>query len=140
MIINIWTHYFGHITAPANPVSITGTVDMCQNETCSSKGSCKSNMTSKYCMCYEGYFGDHCEYETEKTKRTEAIISAASILAIIIISVFYLLFILMDLSRCRGSRTIRSNRFLSRRHLRLRDLERKQSDACIPQRLVYYNF
>jgi hypothetical protein len=74
-------------------------VDLCSNITCSRNGICKidKNKQKSYCYCFKYYSGDECEIKSNELKAIEAVISTSSIVSIISIIVFYLLFIFNDI-------------------------------------------
>ena len=71
-------------------------IDLCKNITCSSHGTCVDLGNSTKCVCYEMYLGDLCQNESDELAKVKAIISIASIIAIITIVLFYNCFLLMD--------------------------------------------
>ena len=73
-------------------------IDMCANYTCLNRGICKINEKtfSPYCSCLKYFSGETCEIQSSELVTIKNIISVASITAIIIIIVFYLIFILND--------------------------------------------
>lgn len=72
-------------------------IDYCANVTCSGHGKCSVvNTTSTKCTCFYMYLGDDCSIESTSMKTTKAITSATSIIAFIMIALFYLIFILLD--------------------------------------------
>lgn len=106
-------------------------IDICQNETCSMNGHCKNENDSTVCHCYDNFYGKRCEMKTEKLKRTEIVISTASILAIIIIFMFLATFILFDFHSW----------LIGRRRLQKRTgSSRKSSVFVVKKRYIYYNF
>ncbi len=76
-------------------------VNVCENVTCSSNGYCEDVNNKPTCKCFEMFFGTKCETEYFRKKLTKYIISSSSILAIVIIISFYLIFLLSDLFSCR---------------------------------------
>ena len=72
-------------------------LDVCSSETCSSHGSCADVNNTATCHCYESYFGDKCENEQEALKTEKIVIQTTSIIAIICILMFYLMFIACDI-------------------------------------------
>ena len=77
-------------------------VDLCKNRTCSGNGVCMVNSTMQnetYCDCFSLYSGADCEIESDVLKAIKAIISTASILAIIILISFYVLIVIMDITK-----------------------------------------
>jgi hypothetical protein len=73
-------------------------IDVCQNETCSSNGVCKDVKSLPVCQCFVNFIGEKCQIETAKQKTIKTVTSTASIIAITILVLFYLLIILSDLS------------------------------------------
>ena len=70
---------------------------MCSNVTCSMNGVCKSYANgSVYCDCFNEYYGNECEYETESMKIKKIFVSIATIVAIIFLVLFYVVFVIMD--------------------------------------------
>ena len=74
-------------------------IDVCLNETCSSNGNCFDLNNKAKCKCFSMYSGDKCESESNELKTVKTIISLASILAIIILVLFYSCFVLMDITK-----------------------------------------
>lgn len=74
-------------------------VDMCANQTCSSNGVCRAslNSTATRCECYDMYFGEECEFESESKKVIKRVSYASTIIAIIFIIFYYLICVLIDL-------------------------------------------
>ena len=84
-------------------------IDLCQNETCSNNGNCFGLNKLPKCKCFNMYLGDKCESESKELKTVKEIISFTTILAIVIIVLFYSSFVLMDMSKfcCRHAYAIR---------------------------------
>ena len=74
-------------------------INMCANRTCLNRGICKINELtySPYCSCLKYFSGETCEIHSSELVTIKNIISVASITAIIIIIVFYLIFIQNDI-------------------------------------------
>jgi subtilisin-like proprotein convertase family protein len=79
-------------------------LDVCANETCSNNGVCKNKNMTAVCECFQLYFGEKCEIESNKAKLIKTTIKFTSILAISILLGFYLIFILIDICNLRESR------------------------------------
>jgi hypothetical protein len=79
-------------------------VDVCANETCSNNGVCKNKNYNPLCECFQMYSGEKCELESTKMKAIKATIKFTSILAILILIAFYLLFVLVDIWNLYESR------------------------------------
>ena len=72
-------------------------VDLCLNSSCvKNQGKCFMNGTEALCSCFQGYAGLNCESLSESLKVTKTLISLASILAFVILSLFVFGVILMD--------------------------------------------
>ena len=90
--------------------------DLCENVTCSGHGSCSAENEVANCTCFSNYFGDQCQFEEEALKTIKQVVSAASILAIVILVLFYAIFVCND---CHAY-------FISRRKMKRET--RKQSE------------
>ena len=74
------------------------TLDLCKDETCSDHGYCMVvNVTNTLCKCYYMYEGVHCELITERLQVIRRVITTSTILAIIIIILFYATIVTLDL-------------------------------------------
>jgi hypothetical protein len=73
--------------------------DACKNETCSSNGVCYDENSQVKCKCFSLYSGEKCEIESSERKQIKTIISSSSILAIILLALFYLIIIFLDINR-----------------------------------------
>lgn len=71
-------------------------IDVCANEICSSHGSCADVNNTAMCKCYQNYFGSKCENEQESLKTVKKVIRSTSIIAIIFLILFYLIFVASD--------------------------------------------
>ena len=74
-------------------------IDICQNETCSGNGNCKDVNDQPKCECFAMYLGDKCDTQSSELKAVKAIISFASIVAIISVIVFYSCILCIDLTK-----------------------------------------
>jgi hypothetical protein len=74
-------------------------IDVCQNETCSSHGYCLDVNNKAKCACSSMYWGERCEMESNELKTAKEIISIASILAVVIIILFYIFIFLLDVAK-----------------------------------------
>ena len=72
-------------------------IDVCANETCSLNGRCSNVNKQPVCECFELYSGEHCQIESNTIKAIKTARFTTSLLAILILVSFYLLFILLDL-------------------------------------------
>ncbi|RNA14002.1 Eukaryotic initiation factor 4A [Brachionus plicatilis] len=74
--------------------------DLCSNKTCSKNGHCvyKADQDEIECKCFKLYSGANCEIESDEAKSIKATIKTSMIIAIIIISLTYLIFICVDLA------------------------------------------
>ena len=72
-------------------------LDLCHNVTCSSHGSCVDLGNATKCVCFDLYLGDLCEKESVELVTVRAIISITSVIAIVIIVLFYSSCVIMDL-------------------------------------------
>ena len=87
-------------------------INLCQNETCSGNGVCKTiensltNETIK-CECFgtNQYEGNKCEIKSSKMQSREATIKFTYVIAIIVMISLYLLIILSDLHNLLTSKT-----------------------------------
>lgn len=85
-------------------------IDLCKNKNCSNHGICQViNSTEVVCKCFSMYEGINCEIESTKLKVTQRVTSAASIIAILTIIMFYLLIVACDvleiILRCKKKKT-----------------------------------
>ena len=87
-------------------------IDVCINEKCSSHGSCADVNNTATCKCFQSYFGDHCENEEESLKMIKKVIQTTSIIAIITLVLFYLIFVACDLHRWYIGRGRRRRRLI----------------------------
>ncbi|CAF0777743.1 unnamed protein product [Brachionus calyciflorus] len=80
-------------------------IDVCENETCSNNGVCFDDGLKAKCKCFDKYSGEKCQIELDEMKILKIVIRTSSIISILIIILFYLLFIICDLSSyfCRKS-------------------------------------
>lgn len=73
-------------------------IDLCENVTCSLNGFCHLNGSLlPQCTCYQYFYGTNCEKENSYLYIVKVVIKTTSIIAIIIIIVFYSIGILIDL-------------------------------------------
>jgi hypothetical protein len=72
-------------------------IDLCLNETCSGHGVCFDNSSAASCKCFDNYDGNKCELESNYLKMLIKVIKISTIIAIVIICLFYGIFLLMDL-------------------------------------------
>jgi subtilisin-like proprotein convertase family protein len=79
-------------------------VDVCANETCSNNGVCKNKEFVATCECFKMYSGEKCQTESSQMKAIKTTTKFTSILAILILVGFYLLFILIDIWNLYESR------------------------------------
>ncbi len=73
--------------------------DVCRNETCSNNGYCVSLSQEPTCKCFVNFEGEKCEQVSWKLKSIRNAIRITSIVAILILILFYLGFVLMDLHK-----------------------------------------
>ncbi|CAF1090978.1 unnamed protein product, partial [Brachionus calyciflorus] len=71
--------------------------DVCLNETCSSKGECYDFEHTPKCKCFNMFSGDKCEIESNNFNIIKIVIRTSSILAIIILIIFYVLCFISDI-------------------------------------------
>ena len=72
-------------------------IDLCLNSTCvSGQGYCKMTGTATTCKCLNGYEGENCQEKSASLKIQNTIVSTASILAFILIGLFWSFILLMD--------------------------------------------
>ena len=74
-------------------------IDLCQNETCSSNGKCVEAVNKTMCECFNLYEGDKCESQSSELKTIQNIISWSWKLASGVMGSFWVVIILMDLSK-----------------------------------------
>jgi hypothetical protein len=86
-------------------------IDLCRNETCSNNGICYESNNLPKCKCFNMYYGDKCESQSNELKTIKAIISYTTIIAIVIIILFYSCFAMMDLTKfcCKNKRIVPLN-------------------------------
>ncbi|CAF0853744.1 unnamed protein product [Brachionus calyciflorus] len=73
-------------------------IDVCLNETCSNKGQCFDLNHTPKCKCFSMYSGDRCEIESNNLKIIKNVIKLSSIIAIIILNIFYGLCLISDIT------------------------------------------
>jgi hypothetical protein len=78
-------------------VNCENKINVCENVTCSGNGYCKAENNTASCVCFPLYSGTECEIVTAERVRIEKAIVTCSTLAIIVISLFFLITILSDL-------------------------------------------
>ena len=74
-------------------------IDICQNLTCSNNGRCVDINNAPKCICFSSYEGENCENMSESLKLNKKLASISSVLAILFIVTFYLVFIILDCSK-----------------------------------------
>ncbi|CAF1117724.1 unnamed protein product [Brachionus calyciflorus] len=72
--------------------------DICENETCSNNGKCYDIENKAECKCFSKYYGERCENESNEMKAIKSTIKITSIVAIIVLSLFFLTLICIDIS------------------------------------------
>jgi hypothetical protein len=103
-------------------------VDLCANETCSNNGVCKNKNWVATCECFQMYSGDKCQTESAEMKAIKNTIRFTSILAILILLGFFLLFVLVDVCN-----------FYEARRKKLLKKHKKPNSKPTYYRLVYKN-
>ena len=73
-------------------------IDICKNVTCSGNGYCLGNLTEPVCVCADQYSGTNCENMSSKLKVIKQVISVASVLAAMILVIFFMSFIVIDVA------------------------------------------
>ncbi|CAF1045331.1 unnamed protein product [Brachionus calyciflorus] len=73
--------------------------DICENETCSNNGKCYDIENKAECKCFSKYYGERCENESNEMKAIKTTIKITSIVAIIVLSLFFLTLICIDISK-----------------------------------------
>ena len=101
-------------------------IDVCKNETCSGNGLCYDNLTKAACDCFLDYSGDQCETQSPKLITIKQIITSVSILAIILICLFYLTFFAMDIFKF----------FMKTHKLPKKNLKNKTVKKNVPEKIV----
>jgi hypothetical protein len=72
-------------------------IDLCLNSTCvSGQSNCKMIGTTTICICFNGYEGENCQDKSASLKTQRTIVSMASILAFIMIGLFWGFILFMD--------------------------------------------
>jgi hypothetical protein len=72
-------------------------IDLCLNSTCESgQGYCKMLGITTTCVCLKGYEGDNCEEKSSALKTHYTMVSMASVLAFIIIGLFWCMILFID--------------------------------------------
>lgn len=71
--------------------------NVCQNETCSKNGNCKDFDNQPKCSCFSLFLGDKCEIESNEKKIVKSVVTTASLIAIIVLTLFCLSCICCDL-------------------------------------------
>ena len=74
-------------------------IDICKNITCSKNGYCYENSGKAICECFKHYLGDDCSKMTNQLKFIKKFIEYTSIIAICNVVVFFMIIILMDLTK-----------------------------------------
>jgi hypothetical protein len=74
-------------------------IDLCKNETCSGNGNCLIQNETTICECYLGYTGEKCDTESQSMQLIKGVVRFTSVIAIIILSLFYLLILAMDIHK-----------------------------------------
>ena len=73
-------------------------INVCENETCSGNGYCFDNSSQPTCQCFMNYLGDKCSTMTRQLKIIKQVTSVTAVLAIVILSLFGVVFLAMDIS------------------------------------------
>lgn len=73
--------------------------NLCENETCSGNGKCEetNNNQTAVCKCFSQYSGSKCEIKSKQLKDVQTVVSTSSIIAIIILALFYTSFLISDI-------------------------------------------
>lgn len=71
-------------------------INICENERCSGNGICVDENDVAVCNCFWLYSGDKCEIESQTQKKIKQTAITTSIIAIVILVLFYVLVILSD--------------------------------------------
>jgi hypothetical protein len=74
-------------------------IDLCQNETCSGNGKCVETNNQTSCECFNLYEGDKCESQSSELLLIQNVISWTWKLASGVMGSFWVIIILMDLSK-----------------------------------------
>ena len=73
------------------------TIDLCLNSTCvSGQGYCKMTGITTTCVCLKGYEGENCKEKSSALKTHYTMVSMASVLAFIIIGLFWCMILFID--------------------------------------------
>jgi hypothetical protein len=75
-------------------------VDVCENQTCSNRGTCHDVNGVPLCKCVKYHSGNECEIESEELQNLSKITTFTSVIAIVVLVCFYLSCVLMDLHNC----------------------------------------
>ena len=76
-------------------------IDICKEEKCSGNGKCIDINGQTKCECFYLYYGQKCEKQTSELESIKQGIRLSSIIAIIIMIVFYLIIVLIDLTNLK---------------------------------------
>lgn len=102
-------------------------VDFCElaNETCSGNGYCSSQNAVINCTCFNSFTGEHCQIKSRQLQIKQALISTATIIAIIAIFVFYTIFITMDIMKysCRKTKIHKKSKTIFKRFNKISHLK-----------------
>ena len=84
----------GHVY---NGIYCENQVDLCLNSTCvKEQGYCKVSGSMVTCVCLSGYEGLNCDQKSSALKTQKAIVSMASVLAFVIMGLFWFMVFAMD--------------------------------------------
>jgi hypothetical protein len=75
-------------------------INVCANETCSGNGNCVDMNNLPKCKCFSMYEGEKCSIQSSELNTIKSLISMSSIIAIVVITCFYLMILIMDLMDC----------------------------------------
>ncbi|CAF1100115.1 unnamed protein product, partial [Brachionus calyciflorus] len=71
--------------------------DICENETCSGNGYCYNFENRPKCKCFSMYLGEKCDVESNDIKVVKSVIKTSSIIAILVIIAFVIMFPVFDI-------------------------------------------
>ena len=82
-------------------------IDLCQNETCSSNGKCVEAINRTMCECFNLYEGEKCDLQSSELRTIQNLISWSWKLASGVMGSFWVVIIVMDLSKfCMKKRVV----------------------------------
>ena len=72
-------------------------IDLCQDVKCSGHGNCVDLGNRTKCVCFNLYLGEVCQTQSDELVLVKTVITVASLIAIIIVILFYTSFLVLDI-------------------------------------------